>query len=132
MQLILYISCALFLWNTRESRGKQSIYLLVYITILLSVETMFAAVQARTVQVMYIDNRNYPGGPWQYFLATQYLVINVMFYATLFILTFLSDLLVVSLLSWHIRVLGTGSSFFSYGGAGLYGVVLERLFLIQW
>ncbi|KAF8204054.1 hypothetical protein BJ912DRAFT_224815 [Pholiota molesta] len=105
MQLILYISCALFLWNTRESRGKQSIYLLVYITILLSVETMFAAVQARTVQVMYIDNRNYPGGPWQYFLATQYLVINVMFYATLFILTFLSDLLVL----WRCWIIWGGS-----------------------
>lgn len=52
-------------------------------------------VQARTVQLIYVDNRDYPGGPWQYFLATQNLAINVMFYATLFLLTFLSDILVV-------------------------------------
>ena len=79
----------------RKSRGKQSIFLLGYITLLLVIETIFAVVQARTVQVIYIDNRNYPGGPWAYFLATQYLPINVMFYATLFVLTFLADLLVV-------------------------------------
>lgn len=46
---------------------------------------------------MYIDNRNYPGGgPWAWFLATQNLPINVLFYAVFFVLTFLSDLLVVS------------------------------------
>lgn len=83
--------------------------------------------QARTVQVIYIDNRNYPGGPWAYFLATQYLPINVAFYSTLFILTFLSDLLIVchfhepmSFLSNHGHV--------SYGVAGLYGEVQEPKF----
>ncbi|KAF9479417.1 hypothetical protein BDN70DRAFT_692120 [Pholiota conissans] len=105
MQVMLYISCAIFLWNTRKSRGRKSIYLLIYITLLLCVETIFGAVQARTVQVIYIDNRNYPGGPWQYFLATQYLAINVMFYATLFILTFLSDLLVL----WRCWIIWGGS-----------------------
>ena len=102
VQIVLYASCAIFLWKTRQSRGRQSDFLLLYSTILLSVETIFSAVQARTVQVIYIDNRNYPGGPWAYFLATQNLPINVMFYATLFILTFLSDLLIVSvkMYSW--------------------------------
>ena len=46
--------------------------------------------------MIFIDNRNYPGGPWAYFLATQNLPINVIFYATLFVLTFLADLLIVS------------------------------------
>ncbi|KAF8899419.1 hypothetical protein BD779DRAFT_82945 [Infundibulicybe gibba] len=94
VQLVLFTSCALFLWEQRKTR-RQAVYLLVYITLLLLVETLFEAVQARTVQVIYIDNRNYPGGPWQYFLDTQYLAINVIFYATLFVLTFLSDLLVL-------------------------------------
>lgn len=66
-------------------------------TLLLAVETMFVGVQANTVIVMYVDNRNYPGGPWQWFLATQYLAINVIFFATLFVLTFLCDLIVVCL-----------------------------------
>lgn len=69
--------------------------MLAYITVLLAVETIFVAVQARTVQLTYIDNRNFPGGPWAWFLASQSLAVNVMYEATLFALTFLSDLLVV-------------------------------------
>jgi len=123
VQLILYISCALFLWNVRKSRGRQSIFLLGYITLLLIIETIFAAVQSRTVQDIYIDNRNYPGGPWAYFLATQYLPINVMFYATLFVLTFLADLLVVRMIKYISDHSPTLQS--SYGDAGLSGVGLE-------
>ena len=92
---MLYTTCALFLWDQRNSR-MQARFLLAYMTFLLGIETVFMVVQANTVQSIYIDNRNYPGGPWQYFLATQHLAINVIFYATLFVLTFLSDLLLVS------------------------------------
>ena len=49
-----------------------------------------------TTDDIYINNRNYPGGPWAYFLATQNLPENVTFIVALFIMTFLSDLLVVS------------------------------------
>ncbi|CAL1705416.1 unnamed protein product [Somion occarium] len=94
IQIVLYVSCALYLWNTRKER-KNALYLLAYITTLIAIETIFIIVQARTVQVLYVDNRNYPGGPWAYFLATQNLAINVLFYATLFVLTFLSDCLVL-------------------------------------
>ncbi|KJA28373.1 hypothetical protein HYPSUDRAFT_129120 [Hypholoma sublateritium FD-334 SS-4] len=121
VQIVLYASCAIFLWKTRRSRGRQSLFLLLYTTILLSIETIFSAVQARTVQVIYIDNRNYPGGPWAYFLATQNLPINVMFYATLFILTFLSDLLIL----WRCWII--------WGGSGTrisYAVVSFPLILV--
>ena len=85
----------MYLWKQRAQR-RSALFLLAYITVLIMVETIFVIVQARTVQVLYVDNRNYPGGPWAYFLATQNLAINVIFYATLFVLTFLSDCLVVS------------------------------------
>lgn len=97
IQLVLYTSCALFLWKKRKER-KSALFLLAYITALIMVETIFVIIQARTVQVLYVDNRNYPGGPWAYFLATQNLAINVIFYATLFVLTFLSDCLVVGVI----------------------------------
>lgn len=67
-------------------------FLILYSTLLLSVQTIYMDVQANTVQSIYIDNRNYPGGPWAYFLATQNLPINVLFYATLFVTTFLADI----------------------------------------
>ena len=85
----------MYLWKQRAQR-RSALFLLAYITALIMVETIFVIVQARTVQVLYVDNRNYPGGPWAYFLATQNLAINVIFYATLFVLSFLSDCLVVS------------------------------------
>ncbi|KAF7351212.1 hypothetical protein MSAN_01552300 [Mycena sanguinolenta] len=78
---------------------------------MLLIESLFVAVEARTLQFIYIDNRNYPrvdvGGPWSFFLASQTAAINVIFYATLFLLTFLSDLLVISV---------------SYGVVGSYGL----------
>jgi hypothetical protein len=37
--------------------------LLFYMTAMLLIESLFVAVQARTVQFVYIDNRNYPGEP---------------------------------------------------------------------
>jgi hypothetical protein len=117
IQLVLYTSCAGYLWSQRKIR-RQSAFLLAYITFLLAIQTIYMVVQAGTVQSMYIDNRNYPGGPWEYFLATQSLAINVLFYATLFVLTFLSDLLVVSDFCCTTAVNRTHVDCISYGAAG--------------
>ncbi|KAF7321929.1 hypothetical protein MKEN_00715300 [Mycena kentingensis (nom. inval.)] len=94
IQLVLYLSCASYLWKKRR-QGWQPRLLLAYMTLLLVIETIWLGVQTETIQMMYIDNRNYPGGPWQFFLDSQYLAINVMFDSTFFLLTFLSDLLVL-------------------------------------
>jgi hypothetical protein len=89
------------------------LFLLAYITTLFSLEFLFIVVQGEAVQMIYIDNRNYPGesfsfldsrvvnvnetsgGPLAFYLAMQNAPANVMFYATLLVLTFLSDILVV-------------------------------------
>ncbi|KAJ7807860.1 hypothetical protein B0H14DRAFT_3881764 [Mycena olivaceomarginata] len=94
LQLALYIGCARYLW-TRKEHTWQRMFLLGYITLMLLIESIFVAVEARTVQYIYIDYRNYPGGPWAFFLNSQKAVVNVIFYATLFLLTFLSDLFVL-------------------------------------
>ncbi|KAJ7207292.1 hypothetical protein B0H12DRAFT_1034584 [Mycena haematopus] len=111
IQLVLWTNCALFLWKRRR-HSRLPMFLLFYMTTMLLIESLFVAVQARTVQFIYIDNRNYPGenlfpfffwprhkhrrrGPWAFFLESQTAAINVIFYATLFLLTFLSDLLVL-------------------------------------
>lgn len=60
-------------------------------------QSVFVGVQCRTVQLMFIDNRDYPGGVWEYFLATQALPVNVAFEATLFLMTFFCDCIVVCL-----------------------------------
>ena len=97
MQLVLWTICASYLWK-KYRQGKRTGFLLCYIIVLLSVETIFAIVQTRAVQIAYVDNRNYAGGPWQYFLDTQSQAVYVAFYASWFVITFLCDLLVVSVL----------------------------------
>lgn len=124
IQFTLYLSCAMFLWNDRRARSGRFIFLLVYITVLIIIATIFAAVQARTTEETYVDNRNFPGGPWQYFLSTEYLPINVMFYATFIAGTFLADLLMVGddvlQASQHVGLIGS----FSFGDAGLFSALL--------
>lgn len=93
--LILYLATSHSLWQRRNSKPVIR-YLLAYTTLLFSLSTIFTVVQAGTVQMMYIDNRNYDGGPWQYFLATQQLPINVLFIVCLFLLNLLADILFVS------------------------------------
>ncbi|KAF9269447.1 hypothetical protein L218DRAFT_976554 [Marasmius fiardii PR-910] len=94
LQISLYYTCARFIWSRRKL-GRQPLFLLAYISFLMIIETIFVVAQGNTVQLIYVDNRNYPGGPWQFFLATQYLADNVIYYTTLFLLTFFSDLLVL-------------------------------------
>jgi len=83
-----------FLWKSRHTRRRAK-FLLGYITSLICLETVFQISESRTVQMIYIDNRNYPGGPWAYFLATQDMPENVLFIASLFLLTFFADILLL-------------------------------------
>lgn len=64
IQLCMFGYCASYLWAQRAAR-KSSRAILAYIAALFVVETIFVGVQARTVQLCYIDNRVrgilYPG-----------------------------------------------------------------------
>ena len=68
--------------NTTKDTKRTSTILLLYMVAMLAVSTMFASAQAYTVQDIYIDNRNYPGGPWAWFLNSQEKTHNVMFFAS--------------------------------------------------
>ncbi|EIM89910.1 uncharacterized protein STEHIDRAFT_92491 [Stereum hirsutum FP-91666 SS1] len=107
MEVVLYVACALYLCSQWRTRAYAR-YMLAFITLLFVVESIFTGVQTRTVQLMYVDNRNYPGGPYSYFNATQQLAVNVMFEATLFVMTFLCD----SLVLWRCWVIWAATSRF--------------------
>ncbi|KIL60278.1 hypothetical protein M378DRAFT_84013 [Amanita muscaria Koide BX008] len=106
MQLILYVVCARYLWRERNRRGRVMRFLLAYITLLLGLSSLWASSVIWTVEDMYINNRNYPGGPWSYFLATPDLPEDVILVVGLFVVTFLSDLLMI----WRCWVIWTSSS----------------------
>jgi hypothetical protein len=60
IQFGLYFSCFLYLWRRRK-QNRSALFLLAYITTLFSLEFFFVVVQGEAVQIIYIDNRNYPG-----------------------------------------------------------------------
>ena len=91
---------------------------------LIVAETVFAVTQGKIIQLMYIQHRGYPGGPWQYFLDTQYLAVNVVFDATLFVGTFLCDLLVVRWIRSALIGLPRLTEVSSFGAVISYGLSL--------
>ncbi|EIM92385.1 uncharacterized protein STEHIDRAFT_117406 [Stereum hirsutum FP-91666 SS1] len=106
IQVVLYVACAIYLWKHIRASKSYAAYQLAYITLLFVIQSIYVGVQAVTVQLMYVDNRNYPGGPWTYFEATQALAVNVMFEATIFVMTFLCDCLVF----WRCWVIWSASN----------------------
>ncbi|KAJ7877948.1 hypothetical protein B0H14DRAFT_3858896 [Mycena olivaceomarginata] len=116
IQFGLYFSCFLYLWRRRK-QNRSALFLLAYITTLFSLEFLFVVVQGEAVQMIYIDNRNYPGGPFAFYLAMQNAPANVMFYAALLVLTFPFGYPRGGLCSFRIMHL----IFVSFGAAGSSG-----------
>ncbi|TBU58182.1 hypothetical protein BD310DRAFT_851854 [Dichomitus squalens] len=126
VQVVLWSTCVTYLWKERR-RSWKTLFLIGYLCLLLAVQFIFCIVQARTVQVVYVENRNYPGGPWQYFLDTQFLAINVIFDATLFIGTFLCDLLVL----WRCHIIWAASGRgLAYAVISLPAIILVASFVL--
>lgn len=73
----------------------MSTLLLIYLAVLLGTETIFVVAEGLNIQHIYVDSWNFPGGPWQYHLSSTTSAVNVTFNASIFVLTFLGDLLVV-------------------------------------
>lgn len=107
LQLVLWFLCTSCLWKQR-SRGRHP-GLLIFLVLLIATETIFAVSQARTIQMMYIEHRDHEGGPWQYYLDVQDSVVVVMLHASLFVLTFLGDVLVVSKISDNSKLASSDS-----------------------
>ncbi|TBU39128.1 hypothetical protein BD309DRAFT_461539 [Dichomitus squalens] len=94
LQLILWFLCTSYLWRQR-SRSWKIIFLLCFLALLLSVETIYAIAEAHSIQLAYVNHRGYPGGPWQYQLDKQNTPTTVLLHTSLFTLTFLGDSLVL-------------------------------------
>ncbi|KZV66049.1 hypothetical protein PENSPDRAFT_689319 [Peniophora sp. CONT] len=91
IQLVLYMACVRYLWSQRHMR-RHALFLLAYTTVVFCVQTVFVGAQALAVQRVYIDNRNYRGGPWVYFLSSE---TNIFTQATLIEVNLMSDALVL-------------------------------------
>ncbi|KAF8342482.1 hypothetical protein F5887DRAFT_887257 [Amanita rubescens] len=95
VQVVMFWICASYLWRQRKCQGKLVYFRLTYITVLFLLESLVMASSTWTIESMFIRNRNYPGGPVAWFLASGNVPLNVAFFGSFFILTFMSDLLVL-------------------------------------
>jgi hypothetical protein len=80
-----------------EYRKGQTFYV-VYGGILLALTTIGVASDALGGQYMWIDHRNYPGGPLGYFAVTQTMWLNILGQAAAATANILGDGLLVRLI----------------------------------
>lgn len=96
VQLVLYIACVRILWRV-DDRGRFTYFLLAYITLLCSMNTIWTATSALGLQLTYIDNRNYPGGVIGFLNVEFALPSNVASLTSYIVGNVLADALLVSL-----------------------------------
>ncbi|KAK2465014.1 hypothetical protein APHAL10511_003090 [Amanita phalloides] len=92
--IVLYCLCASYLVGERKSRGRVVYLRVAYITALILLASFITFVPIWTTGEVYINNRNYPSGPMGYLTVIEGMPISIAYYAAIFIISFLSDLLV--------------------------------------
>ncbi|KAF9815214.1 hypothetical protein IEO21_04731 [Rhodonia placenta] len=67
VELTLFVMCFWILaWQTNRSNFKQQLFLLLFISIIFILGTIFMGAQAKVTQQAFIEYRNFPGGPGAY------------------------------------------------------------------
>jgi len=65
--LTLYCICAhILLPQVKTVKRRQAVFTFIYISWMFFFCTVYVASNARTTQLAYVNNRNFPGGPAQY------------------------------------------------------------------
>ncbi|KAF8890135.1 hypothetical protein BD779DRAFT_1469460 [Infundibulicybe gibba] len=93
-QGVLYCICCRYLWKQRKARRVNK-FMLAYITLLFLISSLSQVAQAHNTQLVFIDNRNSPGGPWEYYTANLGGTANVVGQIPTVALLFLSELFMV-------------------------------------
>ncbi|KAF8891398.1 hypothetical protein BD779DRAFT_1671002 [Infundibulicybe gibba] len=58
----LYVACTIYLWRKRKARSIFA-FLLVYMTLLFTLSNVMLIAEAHRVELTFVDNQNFPGGP---------------------------------------------------------------------
>ncbi|KAF8899332.1 hypothetical protein BD779DRAFT_77166 [Infundibulicybe gibba] len=63
IQAVLYAIATYYLWRRRSARRVYA-FLLPFLTILFLVSTTTQVAQAHLMELVFVDNKSFPGGPW--------------------------------------------------------------------
>ncbi|KAI0060430.1 hypothetical protein BV25DRAFT_961919 [Artomyces pyxidatus] len=105
VQLVLYWACVRVLWKSHTRGRRPSLFLIAYITVLCAMNTIWTGTSAYGLQLTFIDNRNYPGGPFGFLLVEFSLPVNVLSLASYIIGNILAD----ALMLWRCWVIWAAS-----------------------
>ncbi|KAF8890193.1 hypothetical protein BD779DRAFT_291861 [Infundibulicybe gibba] len=93
-QGVLYLICIHYLWSQRKARRINK-FMLAYITLLFLLSTVLRVTLAHRTQLVFIENRNFPGGPLEYYEASLGGALNIVSQAAGVAQLFLSELFMV-------------------------------------
>lgn len=93
----VFAQCLYHIWPRSVKRGtKNNWFLITFIWILFVMGTINFACNTRMTQLMFIDNRAFPGGPMAWFMTNYGNGVNTAGNAGYIIANFLADALLVS------------------------------------
>ncbi|KAF8890166.1 hypothetical protein BD779DRAFT_291194 [Infundibulicybe gibba] len=93
-QGVLYVICTHYLWVQRKAR-RINIFMLAYITLLFLISTVVQVDLAHRTQLVFIEHRDFPGGPWAYFEASFGGTSTTVSTISSMVLMFLSEMFMV-------------------------------------
>lgn len=97
MLIVLFFKCMIALFNPANRRGEGIKWQLVsYTVIMFSLATVYIAMTDHILSISYIDNRNYPVGPFIYRLSLSFKAINAIPIVAFRLNSWLADGLLVS------------------------------------
>ncbi|KAF8890187.1 hypothetical protein BD779DRAFT_291721 [Infundibulicybe gibba] len=93
-QAVLYLICTHYLWGQRKARRNNK-FMLAYITLLFLISTVVQVAWAHRTQLVFIEHRDFPGGPWAYYKVSDGEAPGIVSRSAGMVLMFLSDILMV-------------------------------------
>lgn len=115
MVLVLYVNCMRGLWRMRKYR-KHAYLLMTHSTIVFILNTLFCASADRVLELTFVDNDDFPGGPLAWLNLESYIPVDVLGTITFCIVNWLLDALMVCYSILYLLKLYIILSSFSFGG----------------
>ncbi|KAF8891387.1 hypothetical protein BD779DRAFT_200939 [Infundibulicybe gibba] len=94
IQAVLYVTCSAYLWRERKARRIYA-FMLPYMTLLFLISSIAQVAQAHLVELAFVDNKNFPGGPWVYQEQSLGGIMNLLNTVAELALLFLSELFMI-------------------------------------
>ena len=95
IHVALFILCFNCLWEAKKTRPRYAYAWMTYITLLFLLGSLANAIDMRMSQMIFVDNRDFPGGPGAYAVTTYTVPINILCTAACVIGGWLQDALLV-------------------------------------